>query len=59
MMDFVKPNVPPPQKIRPVFMIRAYENHWFPVVRPAIFSPYVSEVDTVGGIGWLAIDGDG
>ena len=36
-----------------------YENHQFPAMRPAIFSPYVSEVDTVGGIGWLAIDGDG
>ena len=51
MMDFVKPNVPPPQNIRPVFTIRAYENHWFPAMRPAIVSPYVFEVDTVGGIG--------
>ena len=44
------PNVPPPKEIA-CFMIRVYENHWFPLVWPAMNCYFSGQGGTLGGFG--------
>ena len=38
------------------FTVRAYENHWFPVIRPAIKPLFLRGVNAArGAVGWLTI----
>ncbi len=39
-------NRPPPPKKIAGLMIRAYDHHWFPLIRPAVFQPWFPEEAT-------------